>query len=808
MTRVVWIFGLLAWAIAACWPSAAVLGTIWMDVDHAHGYVVAAAAFWLIFRERQAINTAPARVSLLAFVGLLIVGLAWAVTWRAGLQALHLVLLPVMMGLAVYAAFGFAVASRLVFPLGYLYLGLPVWEIFGGTLQWLTVRVTDVILQLVGIPAHVEGNFVHLTDGIFEVASGCSGLHFFIVGLALAALLGELEKQSLFRRAALIALMTALAMVANWIRVVVIVIAGYATHMQHYLVRKHTGFGWIVFTVVVALFLWMSRKMLSPVVAQSAAPDSSRQPVRPLPYAAAALILAIPLAASLITSVRESAPRPKIAIQLPPGTGAWHRASLAGATTWRPVFKGDPARSYVTYDDGQGHQIEAFGVVYTIQRQGAELVGFDNSLLGSMQTEGATQVVRLPFGRFQEVETTDSRGSRSLVWYAYDIAGQTFANPLLSQFWYGATSILTERASALFAFRAKCAVGCDSARDTLTRFSSDMTPEVRMALQTHLPGGTAPASGEESGTELAGSGPPPVESLKRGLEAIQKGDYVRAEAALLAAHDGDPAALNPEQRVHLLMGLVDSRLALGKTQEAQVAYEDLERLAPNALGTRVLAAQMQMVTGKVSDGVAAMQRVVLVRPDYVPARLLLARGLLSQGNMYQAEAQLRAVLQTVPSHPGATALLDEIHRRITAASSGGKGAAAAGPAQSVPIARNPAVLNNEAWNYFMRGDLRAEELARQAHELAPDQAEIADTYGWILLRLRNDYKRALPLLEAAAKDAPRNPDIQYHYASVLVAAGRRVEADAILKTVLGSPASFASRQEAQSLFQSVAAQRP
>jgi predicted Zn-dependent protease len=279
---------------------------------------------------------------------------------------------------------------------------------------------------------------------------------------------------------------------------------------------------------------------------------------------------------------------------------------------------------------------------------------------------------------------------------------------------------------------------------------------------------------------------------------------------LIAAHDGDPAALTTEQHSLALLGIVDARMAQGKMRDAEVAYDALARLAPNALPTRVVSAQIQMAKGNVSDAVAGLQRLVLAQPGYAPARLLLARGLLLQGNLYQAEVQLQAVLQAVPGHPGATALLDQIHHRIASGSSGDRGGAGPATAAGQPfaMARNPAVLNNQAWEYFQRGDLRAEELARQAHELAPNHPEIADTYGWILLRLRHDHQRALPLLEAAAKGAPRNPEIQYHYASALAASGRRVEAGSILKATLASGAAFASRQEAQSLFQSVAAQRP
>ena len=46
---------------------------------------------------------------------------------------------------------------------------------------------------------------------------------------------------------------------------------------------------------------------------------------------------------------------------------------------------------------------------------------------------------------------------------------------------------------------------------------------------------------------------------------------------------------------------------------------------------------------------------------------------------------------------------------------------------------NPVVLNNLAWLYHEAEDARALPTARRAYELAPEQPEIMDTYGWILL---------------------------------------------------------------------------
>lgn len=69
-----------------------------------------------------------------------------------------------------------------------------------------------------------------------------------------------------------------------------------------------------------------------------------------------------------------------------------------------------------------------------------------------------------------EVVVVDSRGRRSLIWSIIDIGGHLFGEPLASQLWYGARSLIGTPYSELFALRAQCNGSCDGARTALTDF--------------------------------------------------------------------------------------------------------------------------------------------------------------------------------------------------------------------------------------------------------------------------------------------------------------------------------------------------
>jgi exosortase len=218
-------------AILVYWPSVAALWGWWTNDNHggAHGLIVAPLAIWLLYRGRHHLATLTARPSVLACGLLLLASIAWLIFWRAGIQELHLLLLPVLMGLAICAALGFQALRYIAFPLGFLYFAVPAWGIFIEPLQRITVLAVGLLAPLVGVHEYIQGDLVIMPGvGIIEIGASCSGANFFCVGLAIAALLGELEAASLGRRAWLLAVLGVMAVVANWVRVLIIVEAGYS----------------------------------------------------------------------------------------------------------------------------------------------------------------------------------------------------------------------------------------------------------------------------------------------------------------------------------------------------------------------------------------------------------------------------------------------------------------------------------------------------------------------------------------------------------------------------------------------------
>lgn len=87
------------------------------------------------------------------------------------------------------------------------------------------------------------------------------------------------------------------------------------------------------------------------------------------------------------------------------------------------------------------------------------------------------------------------------------------------------------------------------------------------------------------------------------------------------------------------------------------------------------------------------------------------------------------------------------------------------------------VLNNAALAALRTGNnADALSLARRAVALVPQDPQVLDTMGWVLLQTGGSKSEALSLLGKAKNIAPGNLEIRWHYAAALAANGRKAEA--------------------------------
>lgn len=112
---------------------------------------------------------------------------------------------------------------------------------------------------------------------------------------------------------------------------------------------------------------------------------------------------------------------------------------------------------------------------------------------------------------------------------------------------------------------------------------------------------------------------------------------------------------------------------------------------------------------------------------------------------------------------------------------------------------NIAALNNLAWIYTEQGNPKALAMAERAYKLAPQSADVADTYAWALIAA-NQPETALPIVTKAAKAAPKVPAIQYHLAVAQARTGDKAGSRATLEALQKSGVDFPGKDAAQKLY--------
>jgi exosortase A len=460
---------LLAATFALLWPTTASLIVAWEDTSlatYTHGYMIVALSFWLLWRDRHRLGAIPATFTPFAAVPLAAVSLLWLICVRAGIQTAHQFLLPIIVWLAICTVLGWRVAVASTFAVGYLYFAVRIWGVINGVLQDATVFAADALLRATGVTAYVEGNLVHLAAGTFEIAGGCSGLHFFIVAFAISALYGEVYRDSWWARLRIVGLALLLAVLTNWVRVYTIILAGDLTDMQHYLVRvEHYRYGWALFAVMMVIFFLIVRRL-----------PASPQGHRELESAGSVgLPSRWPLAVTTSLAAIALGPlwgvlSPVSAATLPQGSALLPSAAVASGSqgahpSWKPIFRGVDAEHRGYYERG-GMRIDGYVAAYASQRQGKELVNDGNSIVGADASIASSRRIE-PRGPANELIVQDSAGQQFVLWYFYRIGPLQTDSSLVAQVAYGLRSLTGSPMSTLVALRAPCAPDCDAARASL-----------------------------------------------------------------------------------------------------------------------------------------------------------------------------------------------------------------------------------------------------------------------------------------------------------------------------------------------------
>lgn len=257
------ISGLLLLAALIFWPTVQMLFSRWVKWDQAlsHSLPTLAVFFYLlIYRthftpgSHQDAVWSKSLLNLILGLG----SLCWFLFQINQIELLAALSLIAILCLYLACCYSLSTLTKLIPLFGLLLFTVPLWAQMTDTLVTLSSWVVGKLVNMIAITALIDGNNIFIPSGRIVIADGCSGLRYLTVSLLLGYITCLLNQATWRQTILVLVIATALGLLANWLRIFLLVLIGYYTEMQSSLMQNHETFGWAVFVLIMLPALYFA----------------------------------------------------------------------------------------------------------------------------------------------------------------------------------------------------------------------------------------------------------------------------------------------------------------------------------------------------------------------------------------------------------------------------------------------------------------------------------------------------------------------------------------------------------------------
>lgn len=336
----------------------------------------------------------------------------------------------------------------------------------------------------------------------------------------------------------------------------------------------------------------------------------------------------------------------------------------------------------------------------------------------------------------------------------------------------------------------------DAAQDAFNK-ALQLNPTNTLVHQNYLRAADARSEVDSAINELTALAAEDTENLADIYISISryfaaKNDIEKARQYLAkASHDASAVEIN---KLKSFIAYREGATALSNRDFEKARSSALEGLSlnPNSSQMQIMLAETELQSGKLNEAEKIIQQVKAANPTV---------GMLLEGDLLTAKKDLKGAINlynkvweaspstavgrrifATHSRLGETAkgrsFLDVwervfpndpeplVARGTNLLASGNTTDAIRDLEKAIELRpESPLVMNNLAWAYQSVGNAKAEGLAKRAVQLAPENAAILDTYGWILFKAGKK-QEAHTILGKALALAPENMEIKQHHTEV------------------------------------------
>jgi len=248
----------IALVLACYWPTFMSMVDTWSRSDtFAHGFLVGPISAWLVWRQREVLAATPVVPAPWVLPLVLPAGFAWLLADLAGVQVVAQLAMVAILPIGLWAILGHAQMWRLAFPVGFLFLAVPIGEGLIPPMMEFTAWATVWLVEASGVPVYREGLLFTLPTGVWSVVEACSGVRYLIASFTLGLLYAYLTYRSPLRRVLFALAALVLPVIANALRAYFIVMLGHLTNGKLATGVDHLLYGWVFFGLVMLLLFWL-----------------------------------------------------------------------------------------------------------------------------------------------------------------------------------------------------------------------------------------------------------------------------------------------------------------------------------------------------------------------------------------------------------------------------------------------------------------------------------------------------------------------------------------------------------------------